>query len=234
MLRIALAMLAMTGPAALAGDVTLLTADRIHTLDPATPTATAMAWDETGRLLMVGDAGSLAARYRQARRVEAKGSTVIPGLIDAHGHVMGLGFALLRADLVGTATKDAVIARLREFERSLAAGAWLLGRGWDQNDWPENDYPTAADLDAAFPDRPVWLERIDGHAGWANGAAMRAVARDLTGEWQPDGGRILRAGGRPTGVFIDTAVTLIDAAVPCPTAPRARRRSRGRSPRLRP
>ena len=216
MLRIALAVLAMTGPAAVAADVTVLTADRIHTMDPATPAATAMAWDESGRLLMVGDTASLVARYRQARRVEAKGSTVIPGLIDGHAHLMGLGFALLRADLVGAESKDEVIARLREFERSLPAGAWLLGRGWDQNDWPQKDYPTAADLDAAFSDRPVWLERIDGHAGWANGTAMRAVARDLTGDWQPDGGRIMRSGGKPTGVFIDTAVALIDAAVPAP------------------
>ena len=219
MLRIALAVLALAGPAAVTAEVTILTADRIHTMDPAAPTATAMAWDENGRLLAVGDAASLAARYRQARRVEAKGSTVIPGLIDAHAHVMGLGFALLRADLVGAESKGEVITRLREFERALPAGAWLLGRGWDQNDWSAKDYPTAADLDAAFPARPVWLERIDGHAGWANSAAMRAVQRDLTGDWQPDGGRILRSDGKPTGVFIDTAVGLIDAAVPPPDAP---------------
>ena len=113
MLRIALAVLALAGPAAVAAEVTILTADRIHTMDHAAPIATAIAWDESGRLLAVGDAASLAARYRQAQRVEAKGSTVIPGLIDAHGHVMGLGFALLRADLVGTASKGEVIARLR-------------------------------------------------------------------------------------------------------------------------
>src|SRR6185295_3674961 len=139
-------------------------------------------------------------------------------LIDAHGHIMSLGLALMRADLVGASTKDEAIARLREFARTLPAGAWLLGRGWDQNDWPGKSYPTAADLDAAFPDRPVWLERIDGHAGWANTAAMRAVPRDLGGEWQPDGGRILRADGRATGIFIDTAVSLIDAVVPSPDA----------------
>jgi predicted amidohydrolase YtcJ len=131
---------------------------------------------------------------------------------------MSQGLALLRADLVGAATKEEAIARLRAFERTLPAGPWLLGRGWDQNDWPEKTYPTAADLDAAFPDRPVWLERIDGHAGWANSAAMRAAKQDLSGEWQPDGGRILRTDGRPTGIFIDNAVALIDAAVPAPDA----------------
>jgi predicted amidohydrolase YtcJ len=131
---------------------------------------------------------------------------------------LSLGFALMRADLVGAASKDEVIARLREFERTLPRDAWLLGHGWDQNDWPGKSYPTAADLDAAFPARPVWLERIDGHAGWANSAAMRAVQRDLSGDWQPDGGRILRSGGEATGIFIDNAVALVEAAVPLPDA----------------
>jgi len=217
MFRIVAALLASTAAAA-AADVTILTAERIHTMDPATPVAKAIAWDETGRLLRVGDTTSLLAEYPNARRVEAPGATVIPGLIDAHGHVMSQGFALMRADLVGAVSKGEAIARLRDFERTLPAGAWLLGRGWDQNDWPGQTYPTAADLDAAFPARPVWLERIDGHAGWANSAAMRAVARDLGGDWQPDGGRILRADGRPTGIFVDTAVALIDGVVPPPDA----------------
>jgi len=217
MFRIVAALLASTAAAA-AADVTILTAERIHTMDPATPVAKAIAWDETGRLLRVGDTTSLLAEYPNARRVEARGATVIPGLIDAHGHVMSQGFALMRADLVGAVSKGEAIARLRDFERTLPAGAWLLGRGWDQNDWPGQTYPTAADLDAAFPARPVWLERIDGHAGWANSAAMRAVARDLGGDWQPDGGRILRADGRPTGIFVDTAVALIDGVVPPPDA----------------
>ena len=217
MFRIVAALLASTAAAA-AADVTILTAERIHTMDPATPVAKAIAWDETGRLLRVGDTTSLLAEYPDARRVEARGATVIPGLIDAHGHVMSQGFALMRADLVGAASKGEAIGRLRDFERTLPAGAWLLGRGWDQNDWPGQTYPTAADLDAAFPARPVWLERIDGHAGWANSAAMRAVARDLGGDWQPDGGRILRADGRPTGIFVDTAVALIDGVVPPPDA----------------
>jgi predicted amidohydrolase YtcJ len=217
MLRIIVALLALAGPT-VSAEITVLTADRIHTMSPSQPTATALAWDDGGRLLAVGDRATLLGRYAGARHIDAAGATVVPGLIDAHGHIMGQGIALLRADLVGAATRDEAIARLREFERTLPTGAWLLGRGWDQNDWPEKTYPTAADLDAAFPDRPVWLERIDGHAGWANSAAMRAVARDLGGDWQPDGGRILRADGQPTGIFVDTAVALIDAAVPPPDA----------------
>ena len=201
-----------------AAQVQLLTAARIHTSDPAQPVAEAIAWDGSGRIVAVGDAATLTAAYPDATRVHAAGSTVIPGLIDAHGHVMGLGYALMRADLAGSTDKADVIARLRAFEKSLPSGAWLLGRGWDQNDWPQKSFPTAADLDAAFPQRPVWLERIDGHAGWANSAAMRAVGKDLGGEWQPDGGRILREAGIASGVFIDGAMPLIDAAVPVPDA----------------
>jgi len=217
MLRIAVALLAITTSVATA-DVTVLTADRIHTMDAQRPPATGLAWDASGHLLMVGNARSLLERFPDAQRLDATGATVVPGLIDAHGHIMSQGLALMRADLVGAATRDEAIARLVEFERTLPPGAWLLGRGWDQNDWPGKSYPTAADLDTAFPQRPVWLERIDGHAGWANSAAMRAVPRDLGGDWQPEGGRILRTGGRANGIFIDTAVALVDAVVPPPDA----------------
>ena len=213
MLRSISALLLCALPA-FGADVTVLTAGRVHTLDPQRPVAEALAWDAGGRLLAVGSRVELAARFPGAARMDVGDATVIPGLIDAHAHVMALGLALLRADLVGTTDKRAIVARLQEFERTLPAGAWLLGRGWDQNDWPDSAYPTAADLDRAFPERPVWLERIDGHAGWANSAAMRAAGRDLTGDWQPEGGRILREQRRPTGIFIDTAVALIDAVVP--------------------
>lgn len=205
---------------ALAGRVQVLTAARIHTSDPRQPMAEALAWDEDGRVLAVGSAQELLARYPQAARMDATGKTVIPGLIDAHGHLMGLGYALMRVDLVGAPDKAEVIARLREYEKQLPAGAWLLGGGWDQNDWPGKAFPTTADLDAAFPDRPVWLDRIDGHAGWANSAALRVVAatkaRSLAGDWQPEGGRIVREGDTPTGIFVDGAMGLVSAVVPAP------------------
>ena len=188
---------------------------RIHTMDAATGTAGAMVWDEHGRVLAVGEGSALAQRFPDARRIDAQGHTVVPGLIDAHGHLMNLGVALMRADLVGAGSRLEVMERLRAFARELPADAWLLGRGWDQNDWAEKVFPTAAELDAVFPDRPVWLERIDGHAGWANSAALRLATRDLSGDWQPEGGRILRdADGRPTGVLVDTAMALIEQAVP--------------------
>lgn len=195
--------------------VTVLTAQRIHTMDAAHPQAQAMAFDASGRILDVGGTKELLARHPGAKRLDVGAATVVPGLIDAHGHVAGLGWAMLTADLVGTADKAEILARLRAKEKELKPGEWLIGRGWDQNDWPEKNFPAAADLDAAFPDRPVWLSRIDGHAGWANSAAMRAVKRDLSGDWQPEGGSIRRdADGRPTGIFIDNAMALVDAAQP--------------------
>nr|WP_298131254.1 amidohydrolase family protein [uncultured Pseudoxanthomonas sp.] len=207
---------------AVQAQVQVVTAARVHTSDPARPVAEAMAWDAQGRILAVGSARELQQRYPDAKRIDASGRTVIPGLIDAHGHVMGLGYALMRADLVDARDKDEVIARLRAFEKQLPPNAWLLGGGWDQNDWPGKTFPSAADLDAAFPERPVWLERVDGHAGWANSAALRAAAakapRPLDGDWQPEGGRIERVDGRPSGVFIDAAMALVGAVVPAPDA----------------
>ena len=202
--------------AADAGQVTLLEADRIYRLDPKHQQAKAMAWDGDGRILALGEPRTLARRYPDARRIKAKGGTVIPGLIDAHGHLMGLGLALMRVDLVDTRSTAEILDRLKVFERGLPEGAWLLGRGWDQNDWREPVYPSAAELDIAFPERPVWLERIDGHAGWANSAAMRASGKNFDGDWQPDGGRIERQGERARGVFVDQATALIEQAIPPP------------------
>lgn len=187
---------------------------RIHTLDAASPTAEAMVWDDSGRLLALGDRSRLVKRYPAARVIDGAGAHVIPGLIDAHAHLMNLGYSLMSADLVGANSKAEIIERLRRFEGDLPEGAWLIGRGWDQNRWVESEFPTAADLDAAFPQRPVWLRRIDGHAGWANSAALKLAERDLSGDWQPDGGRILRDAGKATGMFIDAAMAIIGARVP--------------------
>ena len=211
--------LATCMPPAIA-EVTVLTAATIRTMDPARPVAGAMAFDDAGAFLAVGEAGALHARWPDATRLDLGSATVIPGLIDAHGHVAGLGLSRMRVELEGTRDKAEVLARLRAFSDSLQPGDWLLGRGWDQNDWPEQVFPTAADLDAAFPDRPVWLERIDGHAGWANSAALRATGQDLDaggtrGDWHPAGGRIVRdAQGRATGVLVDGAMALVDGVLP--------------------
>lgn len=211
------AALVAASAAVTAAPVQLLHDAAIHT-GAQPPTVDAMAWNAQGELLAVGTTAALRERFPDAETIDAQGRAVVPGLIDAHGHVMGLGIALMRADLVGAGSRLEVMERLRAFAADLPPDAWLLGRGWDQNDWADRRFPTAAELDAVFPDRPVWLERIDGHAAWANSAAMRAVGRDLDGDWQPDGGRIVRDDdGRATGIFVDAAMALVERAVPPPS-----------------
>jgi predicted amidohydrolase YtcJ len=207
---------ALCAVAVQAAEVTILSASRVVTIDPAQPEARALAFDAGGKIVGVGEVDELVARYPGAARVDVGANTVVPGLIDAHGHLLGFGLSLLSADLVGTGSKAEIIERLRAFEKDLPQGAWLLGRGWDQNDWPEGqrEFPTAADLDAAFPDRPVWLERVDGHANWGNSVALRAAGRDLDGDWQVDGGEIVRRDGKATGVFVDAAAAIIESKVP--------------------
>ena len=151
------------------------------------------------------------------RTVELGNATVLPGLIDAHAHLYGLGFALDTVSLVGTASIDEVIARVRERASQRPPGEWILGRGWDQNDWPVKEFPLAASLDAATTRHPIWLRRIDGHAGYANREALR-LANVTAATPDPAGGKILRhADGNPTGVFIDAAMGLIDRVVPDPS-----------------
>lgn len=209
----ALAVVFNLSPAsATAADATVLVNAHVHTSDPEMPTAQALAWDADGRIVAVGTAAQVRAAHPGAIEIDAGGRAVVPGLIDAHAHLMNLGRALMSADLAGADSKAEVIERLQAFERELPDGAWLIGRGWDQNRWPEREFPTAADLDEAFPERPVWLTRIDGHAGWANSAALAAADADFSGDWQPEGGRILRDGaGQATGVFIDAPRLIADA-----------------------
>jgi predicted amidohydrolase YtcJ len=188
---------------------------RIHTVDEARPTAAAMAFNSAGEILDVGDDSDIRARFPGATLRDLQGMTVIPGLIDAHAHLYGLAVSLSQAQLTGSTSKEEVIRRLLEHEQNLSPDDWLLGWGWDQNDWPVREFPNREDLDGLFPDRPVWLQRIDGHAGWANSAALAMADRDLGGGWQPEGGYIHRDGrGQATGVLIDQAQALIDRLVP--------------------
>ena len=195
-------------------NVTIVHNASIYTVDSAQPTVEAFAYQDK-RISAVGSLDELAEKFPAAKKINMSGATIVPGFIDAHGHLLGLGQSLIIADLMGTASKEEIIEVLKQKASSLSDGQWLLGRGWDQNDWPEQKLPTAADLDQAFPDRPVWLERVDGHANWGNSMAMQVVKQDLSGDWQPGGGEIVRdQDQKATGVFIDNAVNLIQSRVP--------------------
>lgn len=151
-------------------------------------------------------------------RHDAQGRTVIPGLIDAHGHLMGLGYNAIQLDLSDTTSLADAMARLARYSAENPTLRWVVGRGWNQERWGLDRFPTAADLDAAVSDRPVWLVRVDGHAGVANSAAMAAAGVTAAAQ-APAGGRIERDGRQPNGVFVDAAMALIEQAIPTPQPP---------------
>ncbi len=147
--------------------------------------------------------------------LDGKGQVLMPGLIDSHTHVMELGLAVLTLDLTDTRSIGEALTRIAAYAKAHPDRPWIVGRGWNQELWAEKRFPTAAELDAAVPDRPVWLMRVDGHAGWANSRAM-ALAGITALTKAPAGGRIerLAPGGKPSGLFVDNAVRLIEQAVP--------------------
>ncbi len=145
---------------------------------------------------------------------DGHGKTLLPGLIDAHGHVLSYGLSLMQVNLNGAISEQAAVQRAINFHQVNKEPQWLLGRGWNQVLWESKKYPQAVSLDEYFKNTPIWFERIDGHAGWANSKAMLLAGIDHTSV-SPDGGEIIRdAKGNPTGVFIDNAMNLITDNIP--------------------
>lgn len=208
--------LGAAGCAAVESDAADLVAfnGRIHTVDDSMPNVSAFAVGE-GRILYVGDsAGAMALAGDETELLDLHGNTVIPGMVDAHAHLLGLGLALRNVDLVGTESYEQVIERVAARAREVPAGTWIVGRGWDQNDWQDTRFPTHEALSRAVPDHPVVLTRVDGHATLVNAAAMREA--NLTNETaDPSGGRIERLpDGSPSGVLVDRAMGLVNRAIP--------------------
>lgn len=195
----------------------IVTNARIYTVDTNRPLAEAMAIRE-GRILFVGsNRGAEALAGPRTERMDLRGRTVIPGMVDAHAHLLSLGMSLRRVDLVGTRSYEEVIERVVERARTTPAGDWIQGRGWDQNDWPETRFPTHHALSEAVPDHPVYLTRIDGHAALVNHRALELAG--VTAETRdPPGGRFIRDDqGNPTGVLIDRAQAVVARAAPEPS-----------------
>ena len=192
----------------------IVTNARVYTVDDAHPVADAIAV-RGGRVLFVGDTrGALALRGAQTRVIDLDGRTVIPGMVDAHGHVSGLGSALAIVDLTGASSYDEIIARVVAKAKSAQPGQWITGRGWDQNRWGDTRFPTHDKLTAAVPNNPVLLQRVDGHAYLANKKAMDAAQLSAATK-DPSGGHMERdANGAPAGVFVDNAMGLVTRVLP--------------------
>lgn len=169
---------------------------------------------DQGKVLETGDAATLRAKYPDAKRIDGQGKTLLPGLIDAHGHVFRLGFKTTEISLSGTKSLQEAQGQIRDYAQKNPQRQWLLGYGWNQVNWKLGRFPTAAELDAAVSDRPVRLVRVDGHAAWLNTKALQAAG--ITRETKdPAGGRIERdANGNPTGVLIDKAMALVNNVIP--------------------
>lgn len=171
--------------------------------------------------LLIGDDGRVEQVFERGDKrpgkvdykLDGKGRVMMPGMIDSHAHVMALGFSTLILDLSGTKSLAEAQARIAAWTAAHPDKPWVLGFGWDQEQWGLGRFPTAAELDAAVSHRPVWLMRTDGHAGWANTAALSAAGVTAATK-DPAGGRIERlAGGKPAGVLVDAALPLVERKV---------------------
>ena len=184
----------------------------IYTVDSSFSTAEAMVIRD-GKILETGRLSELDDKYEFSERLDAAGKFIYPGFIDAHSHFMNYGYFLQRVILVNTTSWEDVLNKTVEFSK-LKTDGWLLGRGWDQNDWENKNYPTNEELTKLFPDRPVLLTRIDGHAAIANEKAL-----ELAGIQVGDsvaGGEIMVMEGQLTGLLMDYAIDLVTTKIPAP------------------
>jgi len=214
-----LAVLAATAPARLTAAALLLVGGRIHTADDAQPRAEAVLAVD-GRIAYVGESAEARRRAPPGTRVvELAGRTVLPGLVDSHVHLAGIGLRELSFNLEGTRSLAELQARLRaRAAESAEPGAWIVGRGWIESQWSPPAFPTRHDLDAVVADRPVVLPRADGHALVANSRAL-ALAGITRATLNPAGGEILRdAEGEATGLWVDAAMSLVTRLLPASTA----------------
>ena len=195
------------------GDVVVTNA-KIYTVDDAHPRAQAMVIRD-GKVVFVGDnRGALTFVGPNTQQMDLNGKTVIPGIVDAHVHLVNLGSTLRNVDLVGTKSYNAIIAKVVERAKNTPPGQWIRGRGWDQNDWADTRFPTHEALSRAVPNHPVYLTRVDGHAGLVNAKALE-LAGVTAATRDPDGGKFLRdAQGNPTGVLIDAAQGVVSSKIP--------------------
>ena len=190
----------------------------IYTVDEDNSTAEAMAI-RGSRIIAVGSTQDIQNQYTSQNTIDAHGKTIIPGLIDSHAHVMGLGQSISELNLYGTTSSKQIVDMVAQRVSAAKPGEWIRGRGWDQNDWGsstlEKSFPTAVMLDKVSSNNPVILSRIDGHAIWVNSKAMELAKNNTDLRIEIEGGKILRDRmGNPTGIFVDNAEAVIRNIVP--------------------
>lgn len=173
----------------------------------------ALAFD-AGKVLAVGTDKEIKHAYPNATFIDGKGKAILPGLHDAHAHIMSLARLKNQVDLAGINSLEETLQKVKEFAESHPNSQWILGRGWNQVLWKGKKFPTKKDLDALNINRPIWLRRIDGHAGWANSQAMQIAGSSGIEKDIPGGEIINDAQGRQTGIFVDNAMGIIAKVVP--------------------
>jgi hypothetical protein len=204
----------------------VVSAAQILTNDPDHPTAEAIAIDGD-TIVAVGTVEALKPMIGVGtKRIELGKLAISPGLVDAHGHLYGLGLALDGIDLKGATTEAAAVDAVNAGASRFGATEWITGRGWDQTRFPKAAWPSRSTLDAAFPGRAIYLRRVDGHAAWVSSTAL-AAAHITAATKDPAGGKIMRdAKGNPTGILVDNALDLIENVMPAPTPEIRERRIR--------
>ncbi len=188
----------------------LLYNGKVYTVDSSFTVTEAIAVKD-GKIIGVGSTKDLQDKFDAVEKKDLAGKTVLPGLIDAHCHFFGYASDLMKADLYGTKSFDEIIDRLKEFSKTNTF-SWLLGRGWDQNDWETKEFPSKEKLDALFPDIPVFLMRVDGHAVLCNEAALNEA--HVTASTKVNGGEVITKNGKLTGILVDNAVDLVKQHIP--------------------
>jgi predicted amidohydrolase YtcJ len=189
---------------------TIYLAEKIYTADTGFSVANAMVV-ENGIIQYVGNARTADSLYPNTTKMEFPGKYIYPGFIDAHCHFLAYSKGLTEVDLVGTKSEADVVKRAKKFSKKNKL-PWLIGRGWDQNDWTVKQYPSMALLDKAFPNTPVCLSRIDGHAVWINSAAVKAL--NLNTDAIIPGGEFVKLNGKFQGICIDNAADLVKSQLP--------------------
>jgi len=188
----------------------IVTHAKIYTVDKDFSKAESFAVKD-GKFVAIGTNDEILSNYTAAKMLDMNGKFIYPGFIDAHSHFAGYCLTLLQAGLRGTQSFEEILDIITRHDNKYDA-KWVLGRSWDQNNWEVKDFPVNDKLNELFPDKPVYLRRVDGHAAIANAKALEMAG--ITAETQVDGGKVLVKNGKPTGVLIDNAMSLVSRLIP--------------------